>query len=1000
MTSITRQRLLASTLLMGAAALSTPAMAQTLPVPPEADPTAITEPGVTAVPTPPPPGGDIIVTGSRIARPDLTSTSPLAVVNDEEFRLSGASNVEQVINTLPQVAPGVTAFSNNPGNGTATINLRGLGSTRNLVLVNGRRYIFFGTSQTVDVNTIPAFLIDSVDVVTGGASAVYGSDALAGVVNFKLRGLRGFETGSTISITERGDGRRWNVYGALGTDVADGRGNITVFAEYFDRAPIFQSAREFSRFAQGEVTGPRGQTAEWGEPVPGLGRVGSALPPWGRIFGSNTITVDGTAMPHASGLMFGGFGATFRETPGVGRPYINPDDSYNYAPANYLMIPQQRFTLGGYGDFEIAPFATAYMEVNFINNRVQNELAATPSRQAVNFNLAAIQPLVDANTFAQMQELAARQQAIIAAAQAAGAPNPFGPAFGPVAALQPGEVRLTVDTRFTGIGPRNVLDDRHAYRMLGGFRGNITPDLNYDLYYMYARTRNSQIQDGNISRSNWINAAQTGLCNVFGDNQVLITDECRDAVSILAQNTTISALQVAQGSVSGNVFRTPWATSSVGFAAGVEWRKMNAEFIPDTALSSGDVVGFNAGQPTQGSYDVRELFGELRIPLVEDNFIHRFELSAAGRYSDYSLEAVGGVWTYAVGAELAPVPDITFRAQYQRAVRAPNVAELFGGQSVGFPTATDPCAQPAAATDPTVRALCIATGVPAGNVGQPFLQPNQQIQGSFGGNPNLEEEVGDTFTVGAVFRPRFVPRLNMTVDYYDIKVKNVISAAGGGVNNILHLCYNVIQNAQSAICQLIARDPQGVISGPPFVVTATQANLAVLESRGIDFQVDYNMPLNFSLMGAGRSRLTAFLLATRNLRSDTTPLADLPDDVIHCLGRFGQTCGNPTPKWGMSARLSLQDGPITTSLRWRHMSSTRDDNIGGIFAAEHIRAYNLFDLALSANVSDNMTMGFGVHNLLKQKPPVLGNNAEQANTFPSSFNVIGRDYYVSATLRF
>jgi outer membrane receptor protein involved in Fe transport len=427
---------------------------------------------------------------------------------------------------------------------------------------------------------------------------------------------------------------------------------------------------------------------------------------------------------------------------------------------------------------------------------------------------------------------------------------------------------------------------------------------------------------------------------------------------------------------------------------------MSGDFIPDTALSSGDVVGFNAGQPTSGGYSAKEAFGELRIPIVEDSFFYRLELNGAARYSDYSLDAVGGVWTYAAGAEFAPIPDITFRGQYQRAIRAPNVQELFGGQSVGFPAATDPCALPSAATNATIRAVCVATGVPNASVGSPILQPNTQIQGAFGGNPNLEEEQADTWTAGVVLRPSFIPRLNITVDWYDIEIDKAIATAGGGVNNILNLCYNVIQDANSALCRLISRDPLGVISGPPFVVTASNANLASLTTEGIDFQVDYNMPLGFSMTGAGESRLSFFFLGNYSWENNFTPLVDLPDDIVLCAGRFGLNCGNPTAEWKWSSRLTLVDGPVTSTVRWRHIGSVNDDDDSTPFFVDAIGGYDLFDLAFAFNVNDNLTLNMGVNNLFDKNPPVIGSNQEQANTYPGTYDVIGRDFFISANLRF
>jgi iron complex outermembrane recepter protein len=945
------------------------------------------------------PAGDesIVVTGSRIARRDLTSTSPMAVISDEEFQLSGAVNVEQVINTLPQVVPGFNAFSNNPGNGTATADLRALGSQRNLVLVNDRRYIFFSPTQTVDLNTIPQFLIDSVDVVTGGASAVYGSDALTGVINFRLReDLDGLIAGAQYSITEEGDGARYNAYLAIGSQFADGRGHVAAYAEYYNRGTIMQADRDFSFFALGD-----GAT--------GLIPLGSAGVPQGRFVAAGSIGLDldgdpdtdPTVFPIAAGTNYVGNGAFFG-TPGTSTPYVDAN-SYNYAPANYLMVPQERWLMGGYGEYEITEGINAYAEVTYINNRVENELAASPITQNVDFDLDAIQPLVSAADFAQMQQIAANQQAAIAAAAAAGLPNPF-PAFvagsGNFPALQPGFVRLQANTRTTGISSRNVSNDRHAFRVLAGFNGDLTDTLSYDVYYMYSRTRNAAIQEGNLSRSAFTTLAGNGTCNVFGEG--LMSPACLGALSILAQNSFLSTLQVAQASISGPLFHLGWASDPVAFAAGVEWRSMSGRFIPDTALASGDVVGFNAGQPTQGSYDAKEAFAELRIPIVQDGFIHRLELNGAARYSDYSLDAVGGVWTYAAGAELAPIRDIRFRGNYQRAIRAPNVQELFGGQAIGFPPATDPCSLPSAATDATVRALCIATGVPAANVGQDFLQPNAQIQGSFGGNPNLQEEVADTWTVGAVFSPRFLPRLNIAVDYYDIQIDNAIAPAAGGVNNILNFCYNVIQDANSAICGLIARDSQGIISGPPAIVTAVNANLAQLTASGVDVQVDYSQPLGFSAWGEGASRLSFFFLGSWTDSNTFTPITGV-DQVVECDGRFGLSCGtfgNPLPTWKWTTRLSWMDGPATISLRWQHVGSVRDDDDTTDYIVERIGAYDLFDLAFAFAVNDNLTLNMGINNLFDKEPPLIGDNQGQANTYPGVYDVLGRDFFISANLRF
>ncbi len=949
-------------------------------------------------------GEVIVVTGSRIQRRDLTSTSPLATVPAEEFALSGAVNVEQVINTLPQVVPGTTAFSNNPGGGVATLNLRGLGSARTLVLVNGRRYVSFDTSQVVDLNTIPQFMLDSIDVVTGGASAVYGSDALAGVVNFRLKqDLEGLEAGAQYAVTEEGDGARYQAHVAVGANFADGRGNVTAFGEYYNRDSILQGARDFSRFALGDD----GDTLSPG---------GSATTPQGRfacaatsVIGPDPDGPDGPLLaptaPRCAGSTYGSaFGANFG-VPGTSDVFDFPGDLYNYAPANYLQVPQERWLAGAYGHYEITDAVTAFMEVTFVNNRVANELAATPVTGTYNINLAGIQPYLSAADYAALQQIDANETAINAARTAAGLATLFGPA-GPggtgLDAALPGIVQLSANRRIIETGSRNALDERNAFRVLAGVRGPLFENFNYEAYYSYARTRNAQIQAGNISSSAYRAALESGAINIFGADTLSQADV--DGISILAQNGEVSVLQVAQASINGSLFNLGLGADDVGIALGAEYRKMSAEFIPDTALSSGDVIGFNAGDPTSGSYNVKEVFGELRIPVIEGRpFFERLEINGAARYSDYSLENVGGVWAYAGGIEWAPVRDITFRAQYQRAVRAPNVGELFGGQGNGFPGATDPCSDRGTDRSATVRDLCIATGVPAAAVFTPGVQANSQIQGLFGGNPDLQEETSDTFTAGAVIRPSFIPRLNIAVDYFNIKVEDYISTLGGGLNNTLNLCYIVIQDINSPYCQAIAnggRNPAtGEIGTGEFIPLIGNANVAKLETEGVDLQIDYSVPLNFGLMGQ-ESNLNFFFLGTYTMNNKFYAVQEL-DAFTDCAGRFGQSvCGNPQPTYKWSSRLSWIDGPVTTSVRWRHLGSVRDDDDATDYVVEKLKAYDVFDLSFAFDVTEQVTLSAGVNNLFDKKPQLIGDNQEQANTYPGVYDVLGRDYFVSANFRF
>jgi outer membrane receptor protein involved in Fe transport len=935
----------------------------------------------------------IVVTGSRIQRRDIDTAAPVAVVDAEEFQLTGVVNVENVINALPQVVPGTTSFSNNPGNGAATLNLRGLGATRTLVLVNGRRWTFFDVNQVVDLNTIPQFMLESVDTVTGGASAVYGSDALAGVVNFRLKEVQGVEMNSQYSITERGDGARFQIAGAIGSDFADGRGNVTAYAEYFERDPIFQGDRGFSEFAL------------FGEGNEQFFPGGSSLPPETRLTYLGDGDVTGTAFENNGLAIFG--------SPGDIRDYRTPQDFYNYAPVNYLQLPQERYLVGGNANYEVNDSLEIYGEVSYVNNRVAAELAPTP---------------ILVNTFLDIEQLV--NDGFINDATAA--------QFRQIDATEPGDaqndgqVDVQVRRRLVEAGARNNLDERNAFRVVTGARGAITDYLSYDAYYLFARTRNSNIQQGNASLSRFtagVNGTADNPINIFGANT--LTPDMVDSFRIQAQNGDISTLQVMSGVLSGTFGDFALgAAEPIGFAAGVERRIVSAQFLPDTFLASGDVAGFNAGEPTDGGYDVNEVYAELIVPFeTESGF--RVELNGAARYSDYSLDAVGGVWTYAGGIQVQPIPDVTFRGQYQRAVRAPNVGELFGGFANNFPAADDPCATTAASSG-GLRSICAANGVPTAllddlgsgdpavvSAAQGQIQPDPQIATSIGGNPNLFEETSDSYTVGVVLEPSFIPGLTVTADYFDITIEDAIITLA--FQDSLDLCFIEAQDLSDPRCAPFrgTRDASGSFSRNNLPLQG-DANIGELSTSGVDLVVNYNTDLGFSLLSDDVARLNVNFIGTwtdeNNLRPDPTD----PTVVTRCAGQFGLTCGNPQATFKWVSRVSYIEGPMTVSTRWRHLSGTDvDDPIPGEEdgLGQFINAYDLIDLTLRFDATETFTITAGVNNLFDTLPstPVFENgvvvndtnsllvgddNSEQANTFPSTFDVLGRDFFVGVQFRF
>ncbi|MBU6166539.1 MAG: TonB-dependent receptor [Alphaproteobacteria bacterium] len=984
----------------------------------------------------------IVVTGSRIARRDLDTAAPLAVVSGQEFKNFGAVNVENIVNALPQVVPGTTAFSNNPGGGVATLNLRGLGATRTSVLVNGRRWMFYNTAQIVDLNTIPQFLIEGVETITGGASAVYGSDAIAGVVNFKLKNLEGFQANVTQSLTERGDGNRLDMNIAFGGSFADGRGHATVYGSYYNRKPIFAGQRPFSqstfadRAAGGFQNGGSGTIPQGRIVVPQnaiFRNPAVALPPAGTTCANDpgcfTLARGGTTVFGTAG------GGMWDSGTGSARPYDFVNDPYNYAPVNYLMVPQERYLLGGYADYEISKGVTAYMEVAYVQNDVRAQLAPTPVSGTFNVRLATVQPFLSATDFAALQAIDANETAINAQRAAIDVANgcgpnaagtvvctalnpatgqpvsPLGGLFGGTGAIANGAGVISADVfrRVSDINPRINNDERNAFRLLVGFRGDLGSGWRYDAYYSYARTRNSNVQEGNVSRA----AFQRGLdgsgtaLDIFGPGT--LSTAMGQAISIIAQNQTTSSVEVAQANVGGPLFNLGWGADDVAINTGVEYRRMTSQFIPDTALSSGDVIGFNAANATSGGYHAKEVFGEIVIPVASgQSFFEKLEFTGAARYSDYSLPTVGGVWTYAIGGQWSPIKDITFRGQYSHAVRAPNVGELFAGGGVNFPQATDPCTRPAAAATGALRNTCIATGVPAFNLGggvPSALQTNTQLQARTGGNPNLNAEEADTWTLGVVLRPSFIPRLSITVDYFNIEIGNAIATAGGGAANILTLCYDTFQNASNGFCQLITRNAAtGAIDGstnPDGSVASIftgVANLSSLKTRGFDIGVDYTIPMNFGIFSS-ESRINLNFLGSIYQRNTFTPVRGQAN-VIECAGFFGSNCGTPQGKFQSQSRLTWMDGPLTTNLRWRYLSAVTDDAPLLNRTVERIPSYSLFDLSFAYDLTDNVSITAGVNNLFDKKPPILGTNQEQGNTFPSSYDVLGRDYFISVGFRF
>ncbi|MFZ8931872.1 MAG: TonB-dependent receptor domain-containing protein, partial [Pseudomonadales bacterium] len=711
---------------------------------------------------------EVVVTGSRIRRADYVANAPVATLGADQIELTATVNTEQLLNTMPQMVPGFDRTSNNPGNGTATVDLRGLGSNRTLVLINGTRAVPTTQGGSVDINNIPTALIERVEVLTGGASAVYGSDAVAGVVNFVLKDdFEGVAFNVMTEQTEEGDAELTSIDLTIGGNIADGRGNVVINAQYTDREDLFQGDRSFANFAQFDDTDANGN--------PILINGGSSGVPGTAIFAGGLLGFS----PDSAGIVFG--------QDGTARPFVTGGDNndfYNYAPVNYIQLPQTRFQANALGHFDVTDKVQIYGRMMFTQSKVPQQLAPTPIFESGS------QFTLDGNPF-----LPAATQQVLSDALGDGV-DTDGDGIDDTATA-------FLRRRLVEVGNR-ISDDKYTnFQLLAGVRGDIgETGWTYDVYVSEGEVSGSNTQSGNVNRDRFRQALLLdlaadptgGTCldpssngstvgcapmNLFGEGNI-----SEDAAAFL--RTAVAAegefeQRVWAASFAGDLFNLP--AGAVGAAFGFERIELRSDFRPSQDLAAGTIAGFNGSPASGGAFDSDAFFGELLVPVVRGlPMAEAIDLELAYRTTDYST--VGSVDNYKIAGSWTIVPQVRFRGGFNTAIRAASIGELFAPQSEGFPGAADPCAGESAPVDAATAAICTATGVPAGLVGSVAIDPAAgQIRGLFGGNPNLSEEEADTLTLGVVIEPDwFVEDLTVSLDYFDIKIDGAIASFGGGVN--------------------------------------------------------------------------------------------------------------------------------------------------------------------------------------------------------------------------
>ena len=1064
-----RQRLLGTTLLVGASMLATPAFAQETP----ADPAAAPPSGPVEAQAPAEePTRDIVVTGTRIPSANLESVAPVTTLSNQDFKLQGNTRVEDLLNSLPSVGASQASGVSNGATGTAEVDLRALGSKRTLVLVNGRRLAPGdpnSTTQAADLNMIPSSIVKRAEVLTGGASSTYGADAVAGVVNFimdtEFTGIRldgqysfyqhsngcpGITNGRTVCDalnTQINNGL--NGYGfpsgnvadggtfdgtlAIGVNFDDDRGHAMAYFGYRKVKAVTQNRRDFSSCALGGA----------GNPV----CAGSATSAEGNALVFNDATTVGTS--------------TFF-TFGPNRTLENGVTLFNFNPYNYFQRPDERYIAGAFANYEVSPAIKPYLEFMFMDDHTLAQIA--PGGDFGNtFTLNCDNPLMSA----QAQGIVCSPENTIVGfignfPVAAGAPyNNLGAGGTPLLTprdfvdangnvYQQGYFNLL--RRNVEGGPR-IADLTHtSFRGVLGTKGDLGPVWSYDAYYQYGRTNYSLVYRNEFSQArlvkalNVVNVDEDGIVVPVGTPGSQIV--CRSVLDNSDPNCVpydifgtpsaeainyLNVFGVIEGKTSEQVFNVnftgalgdygiqlPWAEDGVGVNAGFEYRKEKLVLNPDQSFQQGDLTGQGAPTlPVNGQFDVKEIFAEAQIPIVQNSFIQELSFSAGYRKSWYTThsETLGDdadrkydTDTYKFGVEFAPIRDVRFRAAYNRAVRAPNIQELFAPQFVGLDGSTDPCgAAPVTATD----FGCLAQGLVVGQ--QPTLNPAAQYNGLLGGNPELNPEKATTKTVGVVFQPSFVPRLALTIDWWNIKIKDAIQ--GFGADTILQDC---IDNSTSAVdiapsCALIHRNPAGSLwLSPDGFVEDTPVNVGGIETAGFDFNASYSHRIG------GLGNLSASFIGTWLKKYVTdNGLADPYD----CAGFYGTTCSGgtvssaaPLPKWRHKFRTTLQmPSGLGISLQWRmmgkveHEGNSNDDALSGATPqlSSKVDAQHYFDLAGTFSIGDHYNLRLGINNIFDNDPPLMTSAAGSCpagpcngNTYPGTWDALGRYIYAGVTLDF
>ena len=912
---------------------------------------------------------EIVVTGSRIPRKELSTAAPVTVLDKEQLERTGRTTIGEILQSIPEQSNAINTQFNNSGNGATRVNLRGLGTARTLVLLNGRRHVAGGDGAdgTVDLNAIPASAIQRVEVLKDGGSAVYGSDAIAGVVNIITRkDFSGTEFRAFSGVSQRGDGLLYDL--SLTTGQSTERGNILFSAGYYTQRDVFAGDRGFSKFdtaynwrsrrfaTEGSSSTPRGLI------IDGEGTAGNEV--WNTLVSANP---DGLYTLDDNG-QFRAFDASGVEEAG--------GDLYNYQPDNYLVTPSERAHVYATGGLRLGGNARAFFEATYTNRQSAQQLAAEP-------------------LFTLTEGLEVSAQNVF---------NPFGRNFG------------DVRRRLVEFGTRDFFQDLTTFRIVTGVEGKFSDDFGplngfgWDVAFNYGRTQGINTKQGLLQRSRLAAAigpsfrdpeTQQAVCgtpeapiadcvplNLFGGPGT-ITKEMADYLSYRGTARGFTQQQSVTANVGGEMFRVSQNARPSGVAFGLEHRREGGAFIPDPLTAKGDTTG-NKEAPTEGRFYVNEAYAELSVPVMgatdaatgENRDV--LEFTGAARF--FSYNTFGSDFTYKVGGRFSPVRDVTVRATFSTAFRAPSINQLFLGAGDAFPGVTDPCSEREQGSP--LDAACDADGVP-----ENLRDVRTQQLAREGGNINLKPETANVLTAGVVYEPQYFKDFSATVDYYLINVDQAITQVTSAV--ILSSCYPTEAGATPELCERIHRNANGLIT----FIEDPLTNVGGDKTGGVDVSLRYSPMTPYGRFGFSVDG-TWLQKFDRTLASGNVVRAKNTYDLTAVYSDLKANVGVSWARDALSAAVNMRFINGFRECENNSCSVQSEDAPPPLF--RNVSDYYAFDASVMYDMetaAGTITGQLGVNNLFDTPPAVVANGF-LASSDAATYDYMGRYFFLRLTYNY